>query len=170
LIDRLTLHAEIVSVEGWVLSQAGGRAGSKAEAGAEAKAVITPPALAASVQIRAVLHEGQHTRSACATTTPGLAAHLRDEAEAKAVASWTDDRAGHGRVFLRLGDDQMEALRRRIAERGIDTTLISWGAPTLMILTLGNHAFTSPSAEVSLRACHQRAWNPPSPPETPTSR
>ena len=42
LIDRLTHHAEIITIEGRVLSQARGRAGPEAEAGAEAEAVITP--------------------------------------------------------------------------------------------------------------------------------
>lgn len=58
------------------------------------------------------------------------------------VESRTEGRAGHGRLFLGLGDDQTEALRRHIAERGIETTVISWGAPTLVIRDLdGNELF-----------------------------
>ena len=40
LIDRLTHHAEIIAIDEGVLSQAGGRAGTEAEAGAEAETVI----------------------------------------------------------------------------------------------------------------------------------
>jgi catechol 2,3-dioxygenase-like lactoylglutathione lyase family enzyme len=47
----------------------------------------------------------------------------------------TEGSAGHGRVFLGL-EDQIEALRQHIAERGLETTIISWGAPTLVIRDL----------------------------------
>jgi catechol 2,3-dioxygenase-like lactoylglutathione lyase family enzyme len=50
--------------------------------------------------------------------------------------SWTENRAGHGRVFIGLDDPQVEPFRRYLAERAIKTTVIYWGAPTLVIRDL----------------------------------
>jgi catechol 2,3-dioxygenase-like lactoylglutathione lyase family enzyme len=45
----------------------------------------------------------------------------------------TRTRAGHGRVFIGLEDDQGEALRRHIAGNRIQTLRVQWGRPTLVI-------------------------------------
>ena len=50
--------------------------------------------------------------------------------------SKTEDRAGHGRVFIGLDDDQIEAFRKHVEENGIKTTVFQWGAPTLVIRDL----------------------------------
>jgi len=48
----------------------------------------------------------------------------------------TKDRAGHGRLFIGLEDDQMDAFRKHIEEKGIKTTVLQWGNPTLVIRDL----------------------------------
>jgi catechol 2,3-dioxygenase-like lactoylglutathione lyase family enzyme len=48
----------------------------------------------------------------------------------------TKDRAGHGRLFIGLDDDQVNAFRQHVEEKGIQTTVIPWGAPTLVIRDL----------------------------------
>jgi len=48
----------------------------------------------------------------------------------------TEDRAGHGRVFIGLDDDQVETFRKHIEEKGIKTTVVQWGNPTLVIRDL----------------------------------
>ena len=45
----------------------------------------------------------------------------------------TRERAGHGRVFIGLEDDQSAAFRRHIEDLGIETTRTHWGEPTLVI-------------------------------------
>lgn len=45
----------------------------------------------------------------------------------------TQARAGHGRVFLGLEDDQGEPLRAHLASRNIPTTRVEWGRPTLVV-------------------------------------
>jgi catechol 2,3-dioxygenase-like lactoylglutathione lyase family enzyme len=50
--------------------------------------------------------------------------------------SWTEDRAGHGRVFIGLDDDQVEPFRRHLKEKHIKATVLHWGAPTLVIRDL----------------------------------
>jgi catechol 2,3-dioxygenase-like lactoylglutathione lyase family enzyme len=45
----------------------------------------------------------------------------------------TAARAGHGRVFVGLDEEQSEALRRHIDAKGIATTWVEWGRPTLVI-------------------------------------
>jgi catechol 2,3-dioxygenase-like lactoylglutathione lyase family enzyme len=45
----------------------------------------------------------------------------------------TEDRAGHGRLFIGLDDDQVDAFRKHIEENGIKTTVRDWGNPTLVI-------------------------------------
>jgi catechol 2,3-dioxygenase-like lactoylglutathione lyase family enzyme len=49
---------------------------------------------------------------------------------------WTEDRPGHGRVFIGLEDDQSEGFRRHIENKGIKTSILHWGAPTLVIRDL----------------------------------
>lgn len=45
----------------------------------------------------------------------------------------TRGRAGHGRVFIGLEDDQLDLSRHHIEKNGIETTVVDWGAPTLVI-------------------------------------
>jgi catechol 2,3-dioxygenase-like lactoylglutathione lyase family enzyme len=58
------------------------------------------------------------------------------------VGDRTRSRAGHGRVFIGLEDDQGEPLRKHIAEYGIQTARVEWGRPTLVVTDLdGNELF-----------------------------
>jgi catechol 2,3-dioxygenase-like lactoylglutathione lyase family enzyme len=52
------------------------------------------------------------------------------------IEPWTEARAGHGRVFIGLEEDQADGFRRHIKENGIKTTVVQWGAPTLVIRDL----------------------------------
>lgn len=52
------------------------------------------------------------------------------------IEDWTRNRAGHGRVFVGLEDDQAAALRRHISEKGLQTTDFHWGEPTLVLRDL----------------------------------
>jgi catechol 2,3-dioxygenase-like lactoylglutathione lyase family enzyme len=45
----------------------------------------------------------------------------------------TAKRAGHGRVFIGLDEEQIQALRQHIKNKGIKTSILQWGAPTLLI-------------------------------------
>ena len=45
----------------------------------------------------------------------------------------TQNRAGHGRAFIGLGDDQSPSLLRHIRERGINAKRVERGRPTLVI-------------------------------------
>ena len=65
------------------------------------------------------------------------------------IENWTEARAGHGRVFVGLEDDQVEALRQHIKEKEIKTTIIHWGAPTLVIRDLDENElfFSLPRSE-----------------------
>lgn len=54
----------------------------------------------------------------------------------------TGHRAGLGRIFVGIDDDQADAFHQHIAEKGIRTSTIHWGAPTLVIRDLdGNELF-----------------------------
>ena len=54
----------------------------------------------------------------------------------------TRDRAGHGRVFIGLDDDQQGPVLQYIAAKGIQTERRDWGQPTLVIKDLdGNEIF-----------------------------
>ena len=48
----------------------------------------------------------------------------------------TQTRAGQGRVFIGLEDDQLEPVRRHIAANGIQTQRFHWGRPTLVVRDL----------------------------------
>lgn len=48
----------------------------------------------------------------------------------------TEHRAGHGRVFIAVYPEQVEWFRRQIVERHIETTVLDWGKPTLVIRDL----------------------------------
>jgi catechol 2,3-dioxygenase-like lactoylglutathione lyase family enzyme len=55
---------------------------------------------------------------------------------------WTQTRAGHGRVFIGLEDQQGEPVLQHIIARGIKTARYDWGRPTLVIKDLdGNELF-----------------------------
>lgn len=55
---------------------------------------------------------------------------------------WTDARIGHGRIFIGLDDGQVESFKQYVAERGVETKLILWGEPTVVIEDLdGNELF-----------------------------
>ena len=45
----------------------------------------------------------------------------------------THDRAGHGRLFIGLDDDQGEPLRKHFEERHIQAERVDWGRPTLVV-------------------------------------
>lgn len=49
------------------------------------------------------------------------------------VEDRTRTRAGQGRLFIGLEDDQGEPLRRHIVGKGIQTICVQWGRPTLVI-------------------------------------
>ena len=54
----------------------------------------------------------------------------------------TATRAGHGRVFIGLEDEQGGPLREHVAAKGIRTSRVEWGRPTLVIKDLdGNELF-----------------------------
>jgi catechol 2,3-dioxygenase-like lactoylglutathione lyase family enzyme len=58
------------------------------------------------------------------------------------VEDWTKDRAGHGRAFIGLDDEQAEILLRHVRAKSIPMTLFHWGEPTLVIRDLdGNELF-----------------------------
>jgi catechol 2,3-dioxygenase-like lactoylglutathione lyase family enzyme len=54
----------------------------------------------------------------------------------------TLDRAGHGRLFIGLDDDQAKAFLEYVEKEGIETTVVPWGKPTVVIRDLdGNELF-----------------------------
>ena len=58
------------------------------------------------------------------------------------VGDHTRPRAGHGRLFIGLEDDQGEPFRKHIVDNGIQTSRVEWGRPTLVIRDLdGNELF-----------------------------
>jgi hypothetical protein len=52
------------------------------------------------------------------------------------IGERTRTRAGHGRVFIGLEDDQGEPLRKHILATGIQTQRYQWGRPTLVVKDL----------------------------------
>ncbi len=52
------------------------------------------------------------------------------------IEDWTRGRAGHGRVFIGLDEDQVEPLRKHIAAKGIRTQRLHWGRSTLVVKDL----------------------------------
>lgn len=46
---------------------------------------------------------------------------------------WTANRPGHGRVFVGLDDEQVESFQSYLEERGIETKVLQWGEPTVVI-------------------------------------
>jgi len=54
----------------------------------------------------------------------------------------TKDRAGKGRLFIGLDDDQGEPLKAHIASKGVRTERVDWGRPTLLLKDVdGNEIF-----------------------------
>jgi catechol 2,3-dioxygenase-like lactoylglutathione lyase family enzyme len=54
----------------------------------------------------------------------------------------TQSRAGHGRLFIGLEDDQIEPVRKHIEASGVPTLRVDWGQPTLVVQDLdGNELF-----------------------------
>jgi catechol 2,3-dioxygenase-like lactoylglutathione lyase family enzyme len=54
----------------------------------------------------------------------------------------TQQRAGHGRVFIGLEDNQAPPLLKHIQERGIKAMRDDWGRPTLVLVDLdGNELY-----------------------------
>jgi hypothetical protein len=51
----------------------------------------------------------------------------------------TEGRAGHGRVFIGLDDDQAEPFCRHVVTKGIPTERIDWGRPTLVVKDLDDN-------------------------------
>jgi catechol 2,3-dioxygenase-like lactoylglutathione lyase family enzyme len=49
---------------------------------------------------------------------------------------WTEGRAGHGRVFIGIGEDQLASFRQHFDAKAIETTVVYWGAPTLVVRDL----------------------------------
>jgi len=67
----------------------------------------------------------------------------------------TEDRAGQGRLFIGLEEDQADALRKHIEEKNIKTTVVAWGNPTLVLRDLDENElfFWLPESErASLQA------------------
>ena len=52
------------------------------------------------------------------------------------VHDGTRARAGHGRVYIGLEDDQIKPMLEHIAAKKIETERIEWGQPTLVIRDL----------------------------------
>ena len=52
------------------------------------------------------------------------------------IGERTRTRAGHGRVFIGLEDDQGEPLRKHILATGIRPSAYQWGRPTLVVKDL----------------------------------
>ena len=64
----------------------------------------------------------------------------------------TEGRAGHGRVFIGLDDDQVDRFREHIREQAIATEVVEWGRQTLVIRDLDeNELFIWPPRD--------EAWN-----------
>ena len=47
-----------------------------------------------------------------------------------------DERAGHGRIFIGLDDDQSTVILQHIRTKGISAEYTQWGAPTMAIYDL----------------------------------
>lgn len=64
----------------------------------------------------------------------------------------TEDRAGHGRLFIGLDPGQVDAFRKYIEEKSIKTTVVEWGNPTLVIRDLDENEmfFWFPESERSI--------------------
>ena len=52
------------------------------------------------------------------------------------IGDETQTRAGRGRVFIGLENDQLEPFRRHVAAKAIQTDRVDWGRPTLVVRDL----------------------------------
>ena len=58
------------------------------------------------------------------------------------VEDWTQRRAGHGRVFVGLEEEQAAVFRDHIRAQGTKAKRFDWGRPTLVVTDLdGNELF-----------------------------
>ncbi len=58
------------------------------------------------------------------------------------VYSPNENRAGHGRAFIGLEEDQATSLLQHIHQRGLNAMRVEWGRPTLVLRDLdGNELF-----------------------------
>jgi catechol 2,3-dioxygenase-like lactoylglutathione lyase family enzyme len=46
---------------------------------------------------------------------------------------WTESRVGQGRAFVGIDDHQYETFRQHVEAHGIQTEVVPWGEPTLLI-------------------------------------
>ena len=49
------------------------------------------------------------------------------------VEDWTKERAGRGRVFIGIEHDQLEAFRQHVENNDIQTEVVPWGEPTVLV-------------------------------------
>lgn len=75
-------------------------------------------------------HQEQNQTFACEVSLFGLQLILNQ------IDHSTENRAGHGRVFIGLDDNQAEALLNHIKAKNIKTKLVEWGQPTIVIRDL----------------------------------
>jgi catechol 2,3-dioxygenase-like lactoylglutathione lyase family enzyme len=76
--------------------------------------------------------EGDH-RFVCQVSLLGFELILNE------VDNRTRARAGHGRVFIGLEEDQGEPFRRHLATRTVPMDRVDWGRPTLLIRDVDNN-------------------------------
>ena len=55
------------------------------------------------------------------------------------ISDRTQNRAGQGRVFIGLDEDQGEPLREHFAANGIQPVRVDWGRPTLVVRDLDDN-------------------------------
>ena len=72
-------------------------------------------------------HEEQGRVFVCEVSLLGVQLILNE------IEPHTEDRAGHGRVFIGLDHDQVGGFREHIRVKGIKTDVVQWGAPTIVI-------------------------------------
>jgi catechol 2,3-dioxygenase-like lactoylglutathione lyase family enzyme len=79
--------------------------------------------------------------------------------------TWTENRAGHGRVFIGIDDEQVVPFRRHLTEKLIKTRVFHWGAPTLVIRDLDENElfFWLPETERAGLEAELAALNKPVP-------
>jgi catechol 2,3-dioxygenase-like lactoylglutathione lyase family enzyme len=57
------------------------------------------------------------------------------------IEDWTEGWAGHGRVFIGIDPGKAGELLQHIRVKGIKTSTLHWGAPTLVIRDLDGNEF-----------------------------
>jgi catechol 2,3-dioxygenase-like lactoylglutathione lyase family enzyme len=69
----------------------------------------------------------------------------------------TDERAGHGRIFIGLDDDQSAAILAHVRSKGISAEYTQWGEPTMAIHDLDRNEiyfWLSDTERVKWREAH----------------